>query len=105
MDKILTQLEEDCRISAKQLAIMNDKTEAEVDEAIKDYEKQGVILGYSAIIDWDKTDKQFDQAIIELNITPAADVGFDMVAEAIANFPEVKSIYLTSGAYDLAVIV
>ena len=61
MDKILTQLEEDCRISAKQLAIMNDKTEEEVDEAIKDYEKQGVILGYSAIIDWDKTDKQFDQ--------------------------------------------
>lgn len=105
MDRILTQLEEDCRITAKQLAVMNDKTEAEVNQAIESYEEQGVILGYSAIIDWDKTDKQFDQAIIELNITPAADAGFDMVAEEIANFPEVKSIYLTSGAYDLAVIV
>lgn len=105
MDRILTQLEEDCRITPKQLAVMNDMTEEQVTETIRQYESDGVILGYSAIIDWDKTDKQFDQAIIELNITPSPDIGFDRVAETISNFPEVKSIYLASGAFDLALIV
>lgn len=105
MERILNQLEEDCRINSKQLAAMNDMTESEVSEAIEKYEKDGTILGYSAIIDWDKTDRQFDQAIIELNITPSPDIGFDRVAETIANFPEVKSIYLASGSFDLALIV
>ena len=105
MDPILQQLEENGRLTNAQLAAMNDKTEAEVACAIEEYEKAGVILGYPALIDWDKTDKECVQAVIDLKVTPQRDRGFDSVAEAICNFPQGKSVYLTSGAYDLSVVV
>ncbi len=106
MERILSQLEENGRLSAGQLAAMNDMSEAEVVAAVREYEQAGVILGYPALIDWDKTDKEFVQAIIELKVTPAPDTGFDAVAQTISDFPQVKSLYLTSGAsYDLSLVV
>lgn len=105
MDRILGQLEENGRLTNKQLAAMNGKSEAEVAAAIEEYEADGVILGYPALIDWDKTDKEFVQAIIELKVMPARDTGFDGVAQAISEYPQVKSIYLMSGTYDLSLVV
>ena len=69
------------------------------------YEHDGVIKGYTALIDWDKTDREFVNALIELKITPQRDRGFDRVAERIYNYPEVQSLYLMSGGFDLAVLL
>jgi len=68
-------------------------------------EKDGVILGYKALVDWDKTDKEYVTALIELKVTPQRDGGFAKTAERITNYPEVKSMYLMSGAYDYCVII
>ena len=105
MDKILNLLEETATLTAKQLAVMLEKEEGDIKKAIKAYEKDGVILGYKTIIDWDKTDKEYVTALIEVKLTPQKDRGFDKVAEKIYNYPEVQSLYLMSGAYDLCVLI
>ncbi|MBQ7661594.1 MAG: Lrp/AsnC family transcriptional regulator, partial [Clostridia bacterium] len=103
--KILELLEQNGRISQTQLAIMLEKEEGEIKEMIEKLEKDGVILGYKAIIDWDKTDREYATALIELKVTPQYNRGFDAIAERIYNYPEVQSVYLMSGAYDLCVIL
>lgn len=75
MDKILCLLEENGRLTNRQLAAMTDRNEADVAAAVAAYEKEGVILGYPALIDWDQTDKEYVQAIIELKVTPERDTG------------------------------
>ena len=105
MDKILKSLENDATLTAAQLAIMLDKEEGDIKKAIEKYEQDGVILGYKTIIDWDKTDREYVTALIEVKLTPQKDRGFDKVAEKIYNYSEVKSLYLMSGAYDLAVFI
>ncbi len=105
MDKLLKLLEKDARLTPAQIAIMTERDEGDIKRAIEEYEKNGTVLGYQALVDWDKTDRQYVSAIIELRITPQRDRGFDKVAETIYTFPEVKSLYLMSGAYDLHVII
>ena len=105
MDKILKLLEDDATLTAKQLAVMLDKEVGDIKKAISSYEKDGVILGYKTIIDWDKTDREYVTALIEVKLTPQKDLGFDRVAEKIYGYPEVQSLYLMSGAYDLAVFI
>ena len=105
MDKILNLLEENATLTAQQLAVMLDKEEGDIKKSIEAYEKDGVILGYKTIIDWDKTDKEYVTALIEVKLTPQKDRGFDKVAEKIYNYTEVQSLYLMSGAYDLAVFI
>ena len=105
MDKILNLLEENATLTAKQIAVMLEKEEGDIKKAIKAYEKDGVILGYKTIIDWDKTEREYVTALIEVKLTPQKDRGFDKVAEKIYNYPEVQSLYLMSGSYDLAVFI
>ena len=105
MDKILNLLEDDATLTTTQLAVMLEKEEGDIKAAIEAYEKDGVILGYKTIIDWDKTDKEYVTALIEVKLTPQKDRGFDKVAEKIYNYPEVQSLYLMSGGYDLAVFI
>ncbi len=105
MNKILQFLENDARLTPAQIAVMTNKDEGDIKQAIKEYEKNGTILGYQALIDWDKTEREYVDAVIELRITPQRDCGFDKVAEKIYSYPEVKSLYLMSGAYDLHVII
>jgi DNA-binding Lrp family transcriptional regulator len=105
MDKILKLLEDDATLTAKQIAVMLDKEVGDIKKAISAYEKDGVILGYKTIIDWDKTDREYVTALIEVKLTPQKDLGFDRVAEKIYGYPEVQSLYLMSGAYDLAVFI
>ena len=105
MDTILKLLEDDATLTPAQLATMLDKEEGDIRQIIRQYEKDGVILGYKTIIDWDKTDREYVNAIIEVKMTPQRDRGFDRVAEKIYNYPEVKSLYLMSGGYDLCVII
>ena len=105
MEKILELLESDSRLTPEQIALMCDKEVGDIRLFMEENEKNGVILGYKTIIDWDKTDREFVNALIELKITPQRDRGFDRVAERIYNYPEVQSLYLMSGGFDLAVLL
>lgn len=105
MNELLRFLEKDGKLTPEELAVMCRKEIGEVKAAIDTYEREGVILGYQTIIDWDKTDKEYVNAIIELKITPRRDRGFDEVAERIYNYPEVQSLYLMSGGFDLMVVI
>ena len=103
--EILRLLENDSRLTAEQLAVMLDKDVKEIEAEIAEYEENGTILGYKTIVDWEKTDKESVTAMIDVKLTPQRDRGFDRVAEKIYNYPEVKSVYLMSGAYDLSVLI
>ena len=105
MDKILKLLEDHATLTHEQLAVMCQKEVGDIKKYIKEQEANGVILGYQTMIDWDKTDREYVTALIEVKITPQRDRGFDRVAELIYNYPEVQSLYLMSGGYDLAVLI
>lgn len=105
MTEILKLLEEDCRYTPAQIASMTGKTEKEVEEAIKKFEEEHVITGYTALVDWDRTELETVTALIEVKITPQRDDGFDRIAKRIYQYDEVESLYLMSGAFDFAVIV
>ena len=103
--QILKLLENDAKLTADQLAVMLDAPLSEVEAQIAELEANGTILGYKTIIDWEKTDKESVSAMIDVKLTPQRGKGFDRVAEKIYNYPEVKSVYLMSGAYDLSVLI
>ena len=105
MDKLLKVLEDNANLTPEQLAVMCNKEVGDIKKFIEQNEKDGVILGYKTMIDWDKTDREYVTALIEVKITPQRDRGFDRVAEIIYNYPEVQSLYLMSGSYDLCVLI
>lgn len=105
MNDFLKLLENDSRLTSEQLAVMCDKEVGEIKEMIDKFEKEGIILGYKTLIDWDKTARESVTALIELKISPQEDRGFDKIAEKIRNYPEVQSVYLMSGGFDLAVFI
>ncbi len=102
---LLELLKEDCRLSVDKLAVMTGATPEEVSETIHHLEEERVILRYAPTINWDKTDRERVEAMIEVRVTPQRDMGFDAVAKRIYRFEEVKSVYLMSGSYDLLVLV
>lgn len=102
---ILDILTEDCRPSAGEVAAMLGESEERVTEAIRALEKRGVIVKYSAISDLDEEEDECVEALIEVKVTPQSGSGFDGIAGEIALHPEVKTLYLMSGAYDFLVIV
>ena len=105
MDAILTLLEKDSRLSPKELAAMLGTSEDAIKDAIAEYEKNGTIVGYQTLIDWDKTDREIVSAVIELKVTPQRDRGFDRIAEKLLHYPEITSICLMSGSYDIQLII
>ena len=92
-------------VSRAKIAQMLGMEEKEVADKIEKMEKENVIVGYKTIVNWDKTDKDVVVALIDLRITPQRGEGFDKVAERIYKYPQVKSLYLMSGAYDLSVTI
>jgi len=107
MDEILEILENDARLTAEEIAKMTKKPLAKIKSLIKQYEKDGVILKYKTVINKEllKDDNIGVRALIEVNVVPQKNVGFDYLAERIYRFPEVTSCYLLSGTYDLLLIV
>ncbi|MGE5559066.1 MAG: Lrp/AsnC family transcriptional regulator [Bacillota bacterium] len=105
MREILEVLSENCRVTPAEIAVRLGKTEEEVRAKIADMEKNGVIVKYQALINWEKTGEESVCAMIEVKVSPQREVGFDEVAERIYRYPEVRSVYLMSGDYDLAVLV
>ena len=102
---ILDILQEDCRISLEKMAVMTGASVQEVAAAIDSLEARKIILRYSPVINWDRTDRERVEAMIEVRVTPQRDMGFDAIARRIYRFDEVKSVYLMSGSYDLLVLV
>ena len=104
-EKLLDLLSQDARLSTAQLAAMTGSSEDEVASQLKHYEKNGTILGYKALVDWDKTDRESVTALIEVKITPQKGMGFDEIARQIYSHHQVESVYLMSGGFDLTVII
>lgn len=102
---ILDILKEDCRIPLEKIAVMTGEPLEEVAEAVEVLEAKKIILRYSPVINWDKTDRERVEAMIEVRVTPQRDMGFEAIARRIYRFDEVKSVYLMSGSYDLLVLV
>ena len=103
--QILGILNEDCRTPLETIAVMTGKSLQEVAAAMDEMEEEKIILHYLPVINWEKTDRERVEAMIEVSVTPQRDMGFDAVARRIYQFDEVKSLYLMSGSYDLLVQV
>ena len=105
VNDILSVLEQDARTTPAQIAAMTGATEDAVREQIKTLEENGVIRRYKTVINWEKVGKELIYAFIDVKVSPMRGVGFDAVAERIYRYPEVTSVYLVSGEYDLRVVV
>ena len=103
--EILKHLEKNSKADLGELAILLGTDEISVANEIADMEKEGIICGYHTLIDWEKTSSEKVTALIEVRVTPQRGQGFDSIAERIYNYPEVQSVYLISGAFDLLVIL
>lgn len=104
-NKILSLIEKDATLTAKQIAVMLGISEEEAAKHIKQEEENKTILGYRGIVNWENTDRELVSAMIELRVTPQFGEGFDKVAEKIQQYAEVSSVYLMSGGFDIAVMV
>ncbi len=104
-ESLLELLEEDAKLTPAQLSAMLGVSEEEVRSAVARLEKEGVIKGYRTLVNWERVSAPAATALIELKVTPKKDTGFDEIAGRIMNFPEVRSVALMSGGFDLAVTV
>ncbi|MFC1517437.1 Lrp/AsnC family transcriptional regulator [Candidatus Margulisiibacteriota bacterium] len=107
MDEVLELLQENSRLTVKEIATMLKKSETVVKKAIKKLEKDGIIVKYGAVINNEKLSKKKEtvQAWIEIRVSPERETGFDSLADRIARFPQVNSLYLMSGGYDFLALV
>ena len=106
MDQLLKLLEQNVKLTTEQLSALLGKTEEEISAAIKEYEKENVIVGYNALVNWEKIDPNDCTAVIELKVQPKRDHGYDEIAAEIMRFDEVQTVWLmSSSSYDLSVII
>lgn len=103
--EVLDILSDNAKISHEQIANMTNSSVEEIDKLISDLEKRRVIIGYTTLIDWEKTDREYVSAIIEVKVMPNRELSFDSIAERIYKFPEVRSVSLVAGDYDFQVNV
>ena len=103
--RLLTLLQENCKFTDAELAAMLNTTEDVIHAQIKEFEEQGIIAGYRALINWEKVPGADVNALIELKVMPKRDKGFDEIAKRVMNFEEVEGVYLMAGDYDLRVFV
>lgn len=104
-EKILTFIEKNSKIDLAELAIILGVDEATVMNELESMEAEHIICGYPTLIDWDKAGIEKVTAMIEVSATPQREMGFDKVAERIAGYPEVNSVYLISGGFDFLVTI
>ena len=103
--QILRILERDARTSVAQIAAMLDVPEGEVRRIVEECEAKKIIRRYKTVVDWEKAGEERIAAVIDVRVSPAREVGFDDVAARIYRYPEVRSVYLVSGEFDLRVLV
>lgn len=102
---LLAVIEKNSRIDLRELAVLLDVEEIDVVNELAALEAEGIICGYHTLINWEKTSIETVSALIEVRVTPQRGEGFDKIAERIYKYPEVRSVYLMSGGYDLMVII
>lgn len=105
MRELLELLEKNARLSTEELAAILRRSEYEVERDIQKLERDKILLSYNALINWEKFGDDSVTAVIEINLTPQREVGFDAIAERIYRFDEVNTVYLMSGSFDLLVII
>lgn len=105
MKELLRIIQEDSRITPEQIALMLGMNVDDVKNRIRELEENKTIIKYHTLVNWEKAGVEVVSALIEVNVTPQRGVGFDTVAERIYRFPEVRSVYLMSGGYDLSVLI
>lgn len=105
MDRLIDLLRNNARISLEDAALQLDLTPEAVAAAIDDLERKGVIRAYQAVVNEDKLEADRVTAVIEVKVTPEREGGFDHIATRICRYPEVSSMYLMSGQYDLMLFV
>ncbi|MBD5494753.1 MAG: Lrp/AsnC family transcriptional regulator [Lachnospiraceae bacterium] len=102
-EKLLAIIEKNSRIDMKELAVLMGVEEIDIVNELAEMENEGIICGYHTLIDWEKTSIEKVTALIEVRVTPQRGQGFDNIAERIYKYPEVNSVYLISGGFDLLV--
>ncbi len=102
--QVLEILKDDCRTPLEEMAVMLGTDMPTIADMIEQMEREQIILRYSPVINWDKTDRQFVEAMIEVKVTPQKEKGFDAIAKRIYQYYEVKSVFLMSGTYDLLIL-
>ena len=105
MEQLIQILAENARLTSEQLAAMTGDTPQGVEAKIAALQASGVIRGYKAVVDWEKTQRDFCTSRIEIKVTPKSGMGFDEIASTLAQFDEVESVELMSGGYDLGLTV
>jgi len=105
-DRILLQLlEENCRTPSNELAVLAEVSEQDVKDRIRRLEATGAVRRYGAVVDWERAGDGNVTAVIELKVSPERDFGYDRIAERITRFPQVRSLRLMTGVYDLQLLV
>ena len=104
-NKILGIIEKNSKIDLKEVAVLLGTNEETVFNEVVAMEKEGIICGYHTLINWEKTSIEKITALIEVRVTLQRGQGFDSIAERIYTYPEVNSVYLLSGGYDLLVTI
>ncbi len=102
-EELLSIIEKNSRIDIKELAARLGVEEIEIANELEALERENIICGYHTLVDWEKTSVEKVNALIEVRVTLQRGQGFDRIAERIYNYPEVKSVYLISGGFDLLV--
>ena len=105
MDKLLQLLSKNSQFTTGEIAAMLGEPEDYIKAQIKEYENQGIIKGYQAVVNWERIDGSYVEALIELKVTPKKETGVDEMAQMCMAFEEVESVYLMAGVYDFALIV
>ena len=103
--KLLELIEHNAKMTIEEIAEELSTSVNDVVSLISNLETKKVICGYDTIINWDKVTEEKCNALIEVKVQPQRGTGFDRIADRIARFDEVDSVYLMSGAYDFLVIV
>ena len=105
MKDILAVLEQNAKATPEEISEMTGQTPEEVREIIAEAERDKTIVKYKTMVNWESLGEEVVMAHVEVRVTPQRDVGFDSIAQRIARFPEVRSLYLMSGDYDLSVLL
>jgi len=103
--ELLRLIEHNARLTQPELAVMLGVTEEEIADELDKLRKEDIILGYTTVVNWDKTQRESVTALIEVRLTPQRDQGFDRIAQHLFRFPQVTSCYLMSGGFDLMLII
>ncbi len=105
MNKLVELLRKNSRLTNEELAVMLGKTPGEIEKEITDLENEGLVIGYSAVINEEEVDRNCVTAFIEIKVSPQAERGYDEIATMLAQYKEVDSVYLMSGSFDLSVTI